>query len=77
MNVLNFLDDIDDIIPRPRHFKDKSNPLKYFSDDEFLYRFRVSKESANLLVAMIQLQNSSFASTALLPIQKLVITLNY
>ena len=60
-----------------RHFKDRSNPLEDFNDADFLYRFRVSKDSASYLVQHLQLERKTCASTALLPVQKLVIALNF
>ena len=39
---------------RRRRFIERKNPFHYYSDGEFLQRYRLSKESVNELLARIQ-----------------------
>lgn len=76
MDIIDLLDNFENH-PIQRNFRDRSNPLEEFTEAEFIYRFRMSKQSAYELVLMLQIPINTHAWTALLPVQKLVITLNF
>jgi hypothetical protein len=61
MDVNNFLDDLDEladeepeIIEPTRALLDRTNPMENYSDEKFWSRYKLSKESARGLIAMLE-----------------------
>ncbi|XP_029340980.1 putative nuclease HARBI1 [Acyrthosiphon pisum] len=65
-------------LPRPRLFRDRSNPLEEFDDFDFKCRFRLSKESFCVLILIVQgVKHESKRNVALSPEVQVLITLRY
>ena len=63
---------------RPRVFRDRSNPMTYYSDEEFRVRCRLNKHLVLDVLARVadRLQQSTRLES-LLPIHQLLITLRF
>ncbi|CAI6367790.1 unnamed protein product [Macrosiphum euphorbiae] len=66
-------------LPRPRFFRDRSNPLEDFDDFDFKSRFRLSKETFVFLLHLIgnDLRRSTNRSFAISPEIQILVTLRY
>ncbi|KAH9366765.1 hypothetical protein HPB48_012452 [Haemaphysalis longicornis] len=64
-------------VPRPR-FRDRQNPLEYFSDGEFLYRYRFTKETVVDLLARLRVEeNDTNRGLPIPPMLQLLIALHF
>ncbi|XP_001951909.1 putative nuclease HARBI1 [Acyrthosiphon pisum] len=63
-------------LPRPRRFRDRSNPLQDYDDLDFKCRFRLSKETFMILLHMIG-DSIKHRSSSLSPVLQLLIALRY
>ncbi|KAH9367259.1 hypothetical protein HPB48_013618 [Haemaphysalis longicornis] len=64
-------------VPRPR-FRDRQNPLEYFSDGEFLYRYRFTKETVVDLLARLPVEeNDTNRGLPIPPMLQLPIALRF
>ncbi|CAI6359398.1 unnamed protein product [Macrosiphum euphorbiae] len=66
-------------LPRPRRFRDRSNPLQDYDDLDFKCRFRLSKETFMILLHMIgdSIKHKTNRSSSLSPVLQLLIALRY
>ncbi|XP_060855453.1 putative nuclease HARBI1 [Metopolophium dirhodum] len=67
------------VLPRPRSFRDRSNPFTEYDDTDFKQRFRLSKTMFIELLDMVQdhLCQNTQCSMSLSPILQLLIALRY
>lgn len=56
-NFIEFIDDVDNVGRRkPQEYKKRPNYFETLSDDEFIYRFRLSKNCASYLLNLLKRQ---------------------
>ncbi|CAI6348198.1 unnamed protein product [Macrosiphum euphorbiae] len=67
------------VLPRPRYFRDRSNPFSEYDDTDFKQRFRLSKMMFIELLNMIQddLHHNSHRNMSLSPMLQLLIARRY
>jgi hypothetical protein len=53
-NLIEFIDEVNNIgHRRPQVYKDRPNYYEMLTDDEFIYRFRLSKNCVNYLLHLL------------------------
>jgi hypothetical protein len=53
VDILEDMEEVEEVLPLERVYRDRTNPFDTFSDDEFLVRFRLSKGGAHYFFAFI------------------------
>jgi len=52
-NLIGFIDDVYNDRRRPQQYKDRPNYYNILGDDEFIYRFRLSKNCVDYLLILL------------------------
>ncbi|KAF0767076.1 putative nuclease HARBI1 [Aphis craccivora] len=75
----DFIIDVLEVLPRPRYFRNRSNPFSEYDNTDFKQRFRLSKMMFIELLNMIQdhLHHNSHRNMSLSPMLQLLIALRY